>query len=182
MSWEFRSTTSLHLSRPGSRHRRALALAIAAFAVLIGVGEGVAYAFFSTGSGSGSATSGTLRQVSVLSAAASPSMALLPGGTADLALTLDNQNSFPVTITGIAQDGPVTVTGGSGCTSDSGTWPDGTLGNSGVSVPTQAGLDIVVARGTHNVDVPSGVSMGTGSYTGCQGASFEIPVTVTARP
>lgn len=182
MSWEFRSTGPRRPARSVSRHRRALAIGIAASTLVLGLGAGTAYAFFSAGSGSGSAISGNLRPVSVVSAIASPSTRLVPGATADLALTLDNQNGFPVTITGIAQDGPVTVVGGTGCTSDSGTWPDGvTLGNSGVSVLAQTGLDLVLASGTHDVEVPGAASMGTDSNSGCQGASFQIPVTVTVR-
>ena len=174
-------------NRPPARARRtgaALAIGIAASALVLGVGAGAAYAFFfSNGAGSGSAIGATLRPVSVLSANASPSTALLPGGTADLVLTLDNQNGFLVTITGISQDGPVTVAGGSGCTSDSGTWPSITLGNSGVSVPASVatGLSTTLPSGTNNLDIPSSVTMSTNSYTGCQGASFQIPVTVTVQ-
>jgi hypothetical protein len=109
---------------------------------------------------------------------------LIPGGTADLRVQLNNPNSFSVTIVGISQNGPVTVVGGSGCTSDSGTWPSLTLGNSGVSVPTQTGLSVTVTAGPITnvvVHVASGASMNTSSASGCQGATFQIPVTLTVQ-
>jgi hypothetical protein len=109
---------------------------------------------------------------------------LIPGGTADPRVQLNNPNSFSVTIVGISQNGPVTVLGGAGCTSDSGTWPSLTLGNSGVSVPTQTGLNITVTAGPITnvvVHVANGASMNTASASGCQGATFQIPVTLTVQ-
>jgi hypothetical protein len=101
-----------------------------------------------------------------------------------LRVQLNNPNSFSVTVTGIAQNGPVTVVGGTGCTSDSGTWPSITLGNSGVSVPTMTGLSIAVASGPITnvvIHVPTGAFMNTSSASGCQGATFQIPVTLTVQ-
>ena len=107
---------------------------------------GSAYAYFtSAGSGAGSAHTGTAQQVTLVATTSGSALSnLTPGETADLRVQLNNPNSFSVTIVGISQNGPVTVVGGGGCTSDSGTWPSLTLGNSGVSVPTQTGLSVNV--------------------------------------
>lgn len=138
-----------------------------------------AVAFFSSsGTGTGTGATATLLPLAIQSATTgSPSSALFPGGTGDLVLTVANPNPGPVTIVGIAQGGPVNVTGGTGCSSDSG-WP-APVGNSGVSVPVVTGLNISVAgEATQVVHVPGAASMSTTSAAGCQGASFQIPITV----
>ena len=169
------------------RRRKLLVLTVAvAGALSLGAGTGSAYAYFtSSGSGAGSATSGTTQQVTLIAATSGTALSnLIPGGTADLRVELNNPNGFSVTVTGIAQNGPVTEVGGTGCTSDSGTWPSITLGNSGVSVPTQTGLSITVASGPITnvvIHVPTGASMNTSSASGCQGATFQIPVTLTVQ-
>ena len=148
--------------RPGRKavRRRAVAL-VGSVAILMGVAAGSAWAYWSTsGSGSGSAKAG------------SPSTGLVPGGSADLVLTLDNPNGSAVTIVGVAQKGTANVVGGSGCTA----------ANAGVSVRSQTRLSVPVAPGTGvTVHVPNGVSMSGSSDGGCQGASFHVPVTVTVQ-
>ena len=166
--------------------RRTLLVFGAAAALAIGLGAGSAYAYFtSAGSGSSSASVGTTQQVTLVAVTSGSALStLVPGGTADLRVQLNNPNSFSVTIVGISQNGPVTVVGGSGCTSDSGTWPSLTLGNSGVSVPTRIDLSVTVTAGPITnvvVHVANGASMNTSSASGCQGATFQIPVTVTVR-
>jgi len=165
--------------------RRVVLLGSGAGVLALGLATGGAFAYFSSsGSGTGSGSVGILGAVNLETVTGTPSSDLIPGGSADLTLTLDNTNSYPVTITAISQDGLVTVSGGSGCTSDTGTWPSGvTPGNSGVSVNTLSGLSITVGAGPGNVvvQIPGGASMTTSSDTGCQGASFDIPVTVTVQ-
>ena len=111
----------------------------------------------------GTATTVTVQAV----ASGSPSSTLLPGGSADLIVQVQNPGSLTVTITGISQNGPATPVGGSGCTSS----------NDGVTVPTQTGLSISVAPGTQVLHFAGAASMASSSASGCQGASFDIPVT-----
>ena len=141
---------------------------------------GPVFAFYTAaGSGSSAGATGTLQPLSVQAATVgSPASSLLPGGTADLLLNVTNPNATAVTITGVAQGGGVTVSGGSGCTSDP-SWPT-TPGNSGVSIATTTGLSITVAGGASDtVHVGGAASMTTASASGCQGATFQIPITVT---
>jgi hypothetical protein len=143
---------------------------------------GPSFAYFTVGGGgTGPGATGSLQPLVIqLATTGSPSSSLLPGSTADLLLNLTNPNPVPVTLISVTQGGGVTVQGGSGCTSDPG-WP-GTLGNSGVSAVTSTGLSIPVAAGaTVVVHLPAGAAMGTSSASGCQGATFQIPVTVVVR-
>ena len=175
---------SPRLTNSARRFKRYRLLPVAGFILVLTIAGGVgsAFAYFTAlGSGSARANVGNLQAISVVAATGTPSSNLLHGGTADLTLTLDNPNSYQVTITGVSQDGPVTVVGGSNCTSDSGTWPSITLGNSGVSVSSVTGLSTPLPNGTNDVDILNSVTMTTNSYTGCQGASFQIPVTVTVQ-
>ncbi len=143
-------------------------------ALVLGLSSGAAYAYFSNlGSGSGVASIGTTKSVTVIAATGTANSKLFPGTSADLTLTLNNPNSYPVTIVSIAQNpsGSITVNGGVGsCTT------------TGVTVSTQSGLAISVASGNNVVvHIPDGASMSTSSSSGCQGASFEIPVTITVQ-
>jgi hypothetical protein len=159
-----------------------LGLASAAVVATVSLGAGAAYAYWTShGAGSGAVTTtgaGATVHVIAVTGGNDPATRLAPGGTAELVLELSNPNSFAVTISGITQNGDVTPNGGSGpgaaCTGGAG-------GTTGVSVPSQ-GISVAVASGAHVVvRVPAGASMSTGSASGCQGATFEIPVTVMVQ-
>jgi len=154
---------------------------MALLAVLNSGGAG-AYAFFTAGgSATGEAVTGELTPV-VIQPATTGTLAstLSPGSTADLIVTVQNPNAFPVTVLSVEQGGGVTVSGGSGCTSDP-AWP-GTLGNSGVSVQTTTGLSVPVGAGaTVTFHLATAAAMDGTSDSGCQGATFQIPVTVTVQ-
>lgn len=160
---------------PGARHvrRRTPVLTVVAAVVALLVGSGSAYAYWTTaGTGAGSAATGAALPVTLLTANAGVSTRLVPGGTADLSITVSNPNPWPVTITGVAQAaGSITVSGASG-----------TCTTTGVTVPTANALSINVASGASvDVTVPSGAAMSTASQSGCQGASFRIPVALVVR-
>ena len=73
-------------------------------------------------------TTGTSQTVTVEAVTSgSPSSTLLPGGTADLLVQLQNSASTAVTIVAISQNGPATPVGGNGCTAS----------NDAVTVPSQ---------------------------------------------
>jgi hypothetical protein len=155
------------------RTRRRLVSAAAGLVLfVVATGGGAAYAYWtSNGSGSGAASTGQPVTVHVLQAAGTPTNKLLPGGTSDLALTLNNPNTYPVTIVGVAQNGNGPDPG-SGCT----------FAGSAASVPTQSGLSIVVAPGAAvDVTIPGAAAMGSSSASACQGKTIQIPVTVTVQ-
>ena len=158
-----------HVTRP---FRSAIRVLTAALVAALGLFVGTAYASFtSSGSGSGNATTGNLQSVAI-EASATPTSTLLPGGKADLALTVANPNGFPVTITAVsAGTGPVTVTGAVGCSAT----------DADVSVTAKAGLSTTLTPGTNTVDIATGAAMGTGSASACQHATFHIPVTLTVQ-
>ncbi len=172
-------------TRPRSRRgpclrsvRRALVAACVAVLAMTWV-TGPSFAYFAVGGlGAAPGATGSLQPLVIQPATTgSPSSSLLPGSTAHLLLNVTNPNPGSVTILSVVQGGGVSVTGGSGCTGDPG-WP-GSLGNSGVSVVSSTGLGIPVAGGaTVVVQIPGGAAMSTASAAGCQGATFQIPVTV----
>ena len=104
-------------------------------------------------------------------ASGSPNSTLLPGSTADLLVQVQNPSTFTLTIVGIAQNGTATPEGGSGCTSS----------NDGVSVPTKTGLSMSLAPGTQVVHFSGAAAMSLSSASGCQGATFDVPVTLTVQ-
>ncbi len=149
----------------------------AVVAVVLGLGAGTAFAYFtSTGSGSGTATVGTAQPVTVLQITGTVSVSpkLFPGATnGALQINLDNPNP-PVKITSITGNGAVTGSDGIG-----------SCNTTGVTVNTQSGLSIPVASGNPvSVTIPNAVSMdATSSHSdpGCQGATFQVPVTITVQ-
>jgi predicted ribosomally synthesized peptide with SipW-like signal peptide len=155
--------------------RRTSFTVVLAAIVVAGLIAGGAFAYFhASGSGSGAATDGSLQAVTVQAVASgSPNSTLVPGGTADLIVQVQNPNSIAVRITSIAQNesGTPVVMGGNGCTP----------ANDGVTVTTETGLSISVAPGTQVVDIAGAASMALSSASGCQGASFDLPVTLTVQ-
>lgn len=101
-----------------------------------------------------------------------PGTALQPGSTGEVIVKVDNPNSYAVHLVSVVAAGVITVSGGSGCT----------LSNSGVAFTDQTGLSVPIpATTTQLVRLPGAVAMSTASVSGCQGATFNIPVTITAH-
>lgn len=154
------------------RPRLLLIVGIAAVALGFGMGGGVAFAYFTSGgSGTGHATAGTLAPVTIESATASPSAALIPGSTGDVVLDIDNTNTYAVTL--------VSVTGNGTITPDAG---HSSCATTGVSFTNQTGLSTNLP-GNHTtvVHLSGAASMNTSSSNGCQGATFFIPVTISVK-
>ena len=152
--------------------RRALLIVGAIVALTLGLGGGAAFGYFtSSGSGSGAASVGTPSPVTVLEATGTVTNKLYPGTASDLLLTLDNPNTYPVTLNSVSGNGTVTGSGGIG-----------TCMNTGVSVPADSGLNVTVGSGSSvNVVIPGAAQMSSSSDSGCQGATFQVPVTITVH-
>jgi hypothetical protein len=136
-------------------------------ATMVALGVGVAFAAWNvSGNGNGSATA-----TSALALTASPATTtaqLYPGITgANLYVTVGNPNPFQVTVTSVAPNGPATADALHAACSVT-----------GVTFTTTTVSQIVSAGGNATFTVP-GVSMSNASDTGCQGATFTIPVTVS---
>jgi hypothetical protein len=152
--------------------RRLVAGGVALAAALAGT---AAWAYWTAaGTGTGSAGSGTMQAVTVtaLVAGDQPGSALLPGGlAADVVLRVHNPNPYPVQLTAVTAAGVVTADAAHpGCTTTGVTF-----------LPPAAPQLTVAAASTLLVDLPAAASMATSAPSGCQGATFSIPVTVTAR-
>ena len=137
--------------------------------------SGVSLAYWTeSGNSAGTAQSATnLSGVTVQSVAVSdfstPGM-LIPGGSADVVVKVANSNSFPVTITSIATTAGQSVTADNNCTP------------TGVDLH-RPGRQLGRRRGQrrHGLVLGNAASMDNTSASACQGTTFRIPVTVTAR-
>jgi len=97
---------------------------------------------------------------------------LVPGGTADVILRVNNPNTAAVTL--------VSVTGGPGSITADGGHPGCTT--TGVTFTNQPSLSVAIAgSGTTLVHLAGAASMGAASSDGCQGATFFIPVSITVH-
>jgi hypothetical protein len=152
--------------------RPVVGVAVACTALL---GGGLAYAYWpAAGSGSDSATNGDLQAVTVtaLVAGDTPAESLIPGGQADVILRLSNPNAYAVQVYSVSGNGAVTPDAGhAGCT---------TTGVTFTPPPSPTGVT-VPADSTRLLRFPAAASMSTSSLAACQGASFQVPVTVTVR-
>jgi len=133
---------------------------------------GTAWAVWSAnGTGSASAAAGSSVGVVASTATVAPGQVLVPGGSASVFLKISNPNNFPVKVTAIADNPPITAD------TDH---PDCDI--TGVTFADQAGLNIALAANAEDVPVTltNAASMDNSSDDGCQGATFTIPVSLTA--
>ena len=156
--------------------RTRLARPIVLAVVVVLAGSALAYAAWTvSGSGQGSATASSAANLTF--SAASPSSSLFPGGSSDVATTVNNPNPFPVHITSIGSDlgqgtAGFSVDGGhSGCNLASLSLSSQTNGGSGWDVP---------ANGSLNIDLTGALAMSGAAVDACQGASFTAFLTATA--
>ena len=148
---------------------------VGGIALLVCIVGGAAFAYFTSGgNGSGTANANALQPVTVVALVGgdTPASALQPGASAEVILRVNNPNAFVVKL--------VTVTGGPGAiTADAG---HATCTSTGVTFNNQTGMNVSIgATGTTLVRISGGASMGSGSLSSCQGATFTIPVTTTVQ-
>ena len=159
-----------HLLSTARRHRL-VALPIALAATVVAAVAGVA-SWTAAGHGSGTASTGALQTVTVAAFVGgdAPSSQLLPGGTADVILRVNNPNTYAVTLVSVS--GNVSI------------MPDGSHSSctkTGVTFTNQTSLSINVPTGSSLIDLSGAASMDSTSSTGCQGATFSIPVAITVH-
>ncbi|MFK0042001.1 hypothetical protein ACIQTW_19375 [Paenarthrobacter sp. NPDC090517] len=160
---------------PGKGRLARTAAATVALCILGGVGTAYAY-WASTGAGSGSATNGTLQTVTVDALVPGDTLqtSLVPGGTADVILRAYNPNPHAVTIYGFTLNGPVTADAAHpGCviTGVTFTPPPAPLAP---AVTIQANTSLQLTLG-------NAATMSSASVSACQGATFNVPVTLEVR-
>ncbi len=159
--------------------RKKVAAATAASAVA--VGGVIAYAAWtSSGAGTGSVAARTASALVV--ADGHVANTLYPTGTADLVVTLTNNNAYNVSVSAItlgalASGSPTAAaisvdSGHSTCNVSTVTY----------SAPTITTDSLVVAGngGTYTVTLHNAVAMANGANDNCQGATFTVPVLATA--
>ena len=160
--------------------RKLLVIGLAGAVIAI---SGVAFAAWtSRGEGQGSATA--LRAVDLSTSVATPVAGLYPGGSADLSITVNNPNPYPVSVTAIEPDPERGISVfGRGCESDNVTFSitGGSFGATpGVlSVPVSVAAKVGSTPGTSPITLTRAVRMVADADNDCQGATFTVPVVVT---
>ncbi|MFF5080306.1 hypothetical protein ACFY36_24920 [Actinoplanes sp. NPDC000266] len=164
--------------------RKSIKRAVVAGTAIAAVGVvGVSYAAWdanTTGKAYAKAETGT----NVVVTQATTDASLFPGATGDAYIKVENPNKYPVRISKIAwtpSDGvAATPVAGSTCNNTGvyfGDFSTGPVGTNGVL----AGLELDLKAGqTRTFKLKDAVRMINNSENGCQGATFSIPVAVTA--
>lgn len=154
------------------RTRRAKLIAVVA-AVLVLAGSAAAY-WTTSGSGTAAAQTGTAQPVTI--AAGSPTTQLYPGGSADVAATISNPNSFPAHVPSLLLDtsqgtgGFGVDSGHAGCAVSALSFTGSNNGGSGYLVPAKSGA----TNGSLPVDLTGALSMSAAAANACQGATFSV--------
>ena len=136
------------------------------------VAGGVALAAWSA-SPTGGGRSGAVTAVELTVTAASGAADLFPGTTqGDVHFTITNPNPYPVVFTSMAPAGPITNT----VAGDAAACPP-----THVTLASATGLSLTVAANSTSptLTIADVVSMASAAPDGCQGKSFEIPLTLT---
>ena len=164
-----------------ARARRRIGIVLLAFNLLaIGMAAGAAYGYLtSTGSGSGSGSASMMQTVTLVGTSAQATTSLLPGGPAgDLVVKIRNLNAFAVSVTGVATKAGGTITfdsGHSSCsTSDAN--PVVTVGVPPADLPLA-----IAANTTATFHLSGAVTMDVAATSNCQGATINVPVTITVQ-
>ncbi|MCU1443289.1 MAG: hypothetical protein JWQ59_1439 [Cryobacterium sp.] len=166
-----------------AKHVRNLAVrgsTVMVTAAAVTIAGGTAFAYWSTapGSGSGAAKAGEAQALTTTAIAASITSLLYPNGpNADVKITVVNPNPFNVTVTGVTSritvGTPVTASGGTGvCTTTGVTFVAPAAGVIPFTVPKNDSVTVTLI---------AAAKMDDASQTGCQKATFTIPVTLTGE-
>ncbi|MCD2188889.1 hypothetical protein [Actinomycetospora soli] len=153
------------------RSRTTLVVVLALLAAAAAAAGVAVAAWFASGSGSPGLDGRTALAPTTTAVAGSAVTTglLTPGSTGTAVLSVSNPNPYRVRVTTIAPAGAATASGGTG-----------TCATTGVAFVAQSPTGVVLApaAGT-TLTLPGAVGMSTASETGCQGATFSVPVTVT---
>ena len=149
--------------------------AAVATGLVVTVLAGAAAAAYRSGvasTGTGRATPAAAGATLTLAANGAAGTGLYPNGPgADVTVTVTNPYAGPVTVTAVAAAGAITATPAAGRTCAT---HDVTL------VTPSSGLPATVpASGTATITLRAVVRMGPAAESGCQGASFTMPINVT---
>jgi hypothetical protein len=151
--------------------------ALLACVLSLALGAGTAYAYWThAGAGSGSAEAAAMQTVTVdaFVSGDSPQSTLIPGGTADVILRVNNPNSYPVQAYSVAATGPATADAAHpGCTTTGVTF----TGAGGPLTPAVT----LAANSSTLITLPGAAAMNITSQSACQGATFHLPATLEAR-
>ncbi|MDQ3770976.1 MAG: hypothetical protein M3343_02660 [Actinomycetota bacterium] len=149
------------------RYGRKLSLVGATLAVFL-IGSVVFAAWLVTGTGNGAAQATTADDLVVT--AGSTTGDLFPGADGDVKLSIENPNPFDVDVKTIVGDGAIT-SAAPGCTT------------TGVSFADQNAVTgmTIAAGATEAVTLDDAASMDNTSDNACQGATFTVPVSITAE-
>lgn len=157
-----------------SRAARTVGLTLLGIAPLVLIGSG-ADAFW-TESATGSGSAGTAGSVAVTLTPGTPTTALLPGATADVAVTVTNSNPVSLSIGSLSLD-PGHGTGGyavdpghAGCDVSSLSFSPQSNGGAGWTVPGQVGG----VDGTLSLTLTDAVGLDVDAANDCQGATFSV--------
>ncbi|NMO92610.1 hypothetical protein [Actinomycetospora sp. TBRC 11914] len=155
--------------RVGRISRATVLIAMAAVAAALAAAGIAVAAWLSSGSGKSGVSAGNALAptTSTVAGSAVTSGLLTPGASGTAVVTVTNPNRYPVKVLSIVPNGAATAAGGTG-----------TCAMTGVTFTAQQPGVTLAAGASTTLTLANAVAMSTASETGCQGATFTVPVTV----
>jgi hypothetical protein len=149
-------------TRKGYARRRALIVLTTLMALsLVGVATA---SWLANGTGAARAKATTAQALTT--SQATTSATLYPGAVGDAVITINNPNPYPVRVTNVTANGPITSDNGADCDA-----------STGVTFSDASALALdVPAAGNETFVLSGAVEMDNSSDNSCQGAIFNIPV------
>jgi hypothetical protein len=155
------------------RFKKKWYMGVAATAAALALGAGVSYAVWSvSGGGTGSGAASIAQSVTVIASTPTGAGAsLYPGGPpGQVDLYVSNPNPYAVTITGITWGTPT-----SGFTTGC---PNGNI-SVDTHAPSTVSLSVAASGASGPFVIPGVLDLSHSAPDGCQGVTFNVPVTVT---
>ncbi|MDL5155814.1 hypothetical protein [Actinomycetospora termitidis] len=158
--------------RTARRQGRTTVLVVLALVLAALAAAGVAVAaYLASGSGASGVSGGTALAptTSAVAGSAVTTGLLSPGASGTALLSVTNPNPYKVQVATVAPAGAATASGGVGA-----------CATTGVTFTAQTVPDVVLApAASTTLTLGGAVAMSNASETGCQGATFSVPVTVS---
>jgi hypothetical protein len=149
-------------------------LGLAASGAAFGIGVGVASAVWSasgSGSGSGGALTAQALGVTAIAQIGPSGESMYPGGPAGwVYISVQNPNPYPITVTGFKWGTPVS-TNPTAC-------PSSNISVDAVA-PTTGSIPVAANTTSGALQINGVLDLAHSAPDGCQGVTFDVPVTIT---
>lgn len=141
---------------------------------MVVAGAGLAWALWTTTANGNAAAQARTMTFSLAASSATADLYPSSSATGSVSFTVTNPNPFTIEVTDVTGNGAVVPTDPVAC-------PAANVTTGTVTGLSGAAYQAAGSGGTKTMTIAGILTMATGAPNGCQGMTFTVPVTVTAR-